>query len=37
MANARLARRDGAVLYPAADGATTLTVAFGGQDGRRAR
>ncbi|MHB1561301.1 MAG: DUF1549 and DUF1553 domain-containing protein [Isosphaeraceae bacterium] len=31
MADPRLARRTGAVLYPAADGATTLTVAFGGQ------
>jgi len=31
IADPKLARRDGSTLYPLADGATTLTVAFGGQ------
>ena len=32
-----LVKRDGATFYPAADGATTLTVALRRQDGRRCR
>src|SRR5690242_3410857 len=35
LADATLVRRDGATFYPLADGATTLTVAFGGRSETR--